>query len=205
MRPSSAIIDKPFGAGRVLLITSSADKEWNRWPDHPTYVPFVNELVKHVARRAGGGDRHRVGDTIEVPIDPAVHEKDALVRTPAYPEESESAITAAPARSGAGLALRWDKTDRPGIYEFLLRLREGGERNKLVAVNPNPRESDLTMCSREELSKSAAGVPFEYISDLDQLGDDGEGRTELWRFFLFAAVVTLMAEQGLAWHWGNRR
>ncbi len=203
---SPAFIERTMGLGRVVLVTTAVDKEWSLWPDHPAYLPMVHELVRHVARRGDGGRPQWVAAPIEIPIDPAVYEPDALVRTPAYPAEHEIGITAAPSDDGSGLAFRWDHTDEPGMYQFVLSRRDGGQRVRLVAVNPDPRESDLATCGRDELRAAAGDVPFEYVDGTENLADrEGASRTELWRGFLIFGVLVLMMEQGLAWRWGSRR
>ncbi len=213
-----AVVERPFGRGTVMLVTTTVDKEWHHWPDHPTFLPVMMELVHHVARRSGTDTKHWVGEPIELPLDPAVFEPDVLVRTPAYPNEHEVSLTATSLRrttplrgateagDGRGLFLTWEHTDTAGLYQFLLRRREGGETVRLVAVNVDPRESDLTIAQEDELRRAMGDVAFEYIKGLDLLsGAAGETRTELWRLLLFATALVLMTEQSLAWWWGRRR
>ncbi|RME37485.1 MAG: VWA domain-containing protein, partial [Planctomycetota bacterium] len=205
-KESPAIVERPFGGGRVILITTTADKEWNDWPDHPTFLPIVMELVRSVTRQAETARGVIVGEPIELPLSPAQFEQDAVVRTPAYPDEREVAIAAAPGGGGKELVFRWEHTRRPGIYQFLLTRREGGEAVVLAAVNVDPRESDLTPAGEDALRKTMGDLPFEYIRGVDNLGRAGEeARVEFWRLFLAAAVVVLMTEQFLAWRWGRRR
>ena len=203
---SPAIVERRFGQGRVVLLTSTADKEWHQWPDHPTFLPIMMELVRHVAKRSDTGASTFVGDTVAVPIDPAVFETDAYVRTPAYPNETEVGVTAVSETDGNGLALRWAHTAQVGLYQFVLTRRDGGEAIQMVAVNTDPNESDLSTASQAELRRAMGDVPYTYIEGLDQLaGAGGEARTELWRLALVVAFVLLMLEQALAWSWGRRR
>ncbi len=212
------LLERSFGLGRVLLVTTGCDKEWHQWPDHPTYLPVMMELLGHVARRGGSGQEYWVGSSIQVPIDPAVFEVDAIVRTPNYPAERELGITALPAADGRGLMLQWEHTENSGLYQFILNRREGSmeanaaytmqapQERRLVAVNVDPRESDLSTVNEEDLRRTMAGVPFEYIRGIDRLGSEtGEGRTEYWRLILGVVVAVLLGEQFLAWRWGQRR
>jgi hypothetical protein len=200
-----AIVERSVGLGTVLLVTTAVDKEWHHWPDHPTFLPTMMELTRHVARRGGDGGRYRVGEAIEFPVDAAAFEPDVLVRRPGYPNEQETELTATPASDAHGLMLKWEHTDVAGVYQFVLRKREGGETVRLVAVNVDPRESDLTMAEEDELRGLLGDVPFDYVKGIDELtGAMDTGRMELWRFFLVAAVLVLMSEQCLAWWWGRR-
>jgi hypothetical protein len=201
-----AIVERPFGQGRVVLIATCADREWHHWPDHPTYLPIMLELSRHVARRGSDSPAVLVGEPLRVPLDPSEFEADATLRTPAYPNESETSLTASTDPETKGLRLEWEHTTASGIYQFMLRRRDGTEWVRPVAVNIDPRESDLRTSSEDELRRALSGVPFEYIVGLDKLtGSPGEPRFELWRLCLFALAATLMTEQILAWTWGRRR
>ncbi|MDO8631096.1 MAG: hypothetical protein Q7R41_11450, partial [Phycisphaerales bacterium] len=179
---------------------------WNAWPDHPTYLPIMTELLRHISRGGGGEVDRWVGSRIEFPLDPALYESDVIVRAPGYPNVPEATATAVPADGGGGLQIRWEHADSAGVYQFALRRRDGGEIIRLAAVNVDPTESDLTMAADEVLGRTMGGMPFEYVRGLDQLaGAAGEARTELWTPLLLAAMAALMAEQSLAWWWGRRR
>lgn len=201
-----AVVEKAFGRGRTLLIASSADKEWNLFADHPTYLPIVTELVRRVARSGDGRGDVLVGQPIEMTLDPAEYRPEVTVRTPAYPTVPEAPLTALPSDEGHGLALRWEQTDEAGIYQFVLRQLDGAEVVRLVAVNPDAAESDLFTAGETDIRKIMGGLPFEYMQGLDRLvNTTGEARVELWRPVLIFALIALMTEQFLAWRWGRRR
>jgi hypothetical protein len=207
---SPAIVERVVGKGRVVLVTTSADKEWHDWPAHPTFLPIMMELMRHAARLSDVGVEQWVGGSIEIPIDPALYEPDAIVRTPAYPNEREVIVTAS--ADDRGLVLKWEHTEVAGVYQILLKQRTGietstvDETTRLVAVNVDPQESNLSAADEDELRRAMGDTPFEYIKGIDNLsGATGEKRTEFWRLLLIVAMIVLMMEQGLAWRWGQRR
>jgi hypothetical protein len=201
-----AILERAFGRGRVLLVTTTADKEWNQWPDHPTYLPVITELIRHAARHGNVGAEQFVGMPLEVPIDPAVFGPEVVIRAPAYPNEPEATATASPSADGRGLILRWEHTDAAGLYQFALKRLDGGEGIRLAAVNVDSRESDLTPAQETELRRALVGLPFEYVQGLDRVAQAAdEARIELWQPVLILATLVLMSEQCLAWWWGRRR
>jgi aerotolerance regulator-like protein/VWA domain-containing protein len=51
-----ALIERQFGSGRVMIFASDVDREWNDFPLHPTFVPFVVEAIRHIA---GSAERDR--------------------------------------------------------------------------------------------------------------------------------------------------
>lgn len=201
-----AIVERRFGQGRVVLFTTSADKEWHFWPDHPTFLPVVMEWTQYLARASDAGPHRHIGEPIKLSLDPSVFELDALVRTPAYPNEREVGLTATPAEDGDGWFLNWDHTDVAGLYQFVLKRLDGGERVRLVAVNLDPAESDLTPADEAQLRSALGDVPFDYVKSSDDVAAAvSEARIELWRLALIAAALVLIGEQGLAWFWGRRR
>jgi len=202
---SPGIVERTYGWGRVLLLTSSADKDWNSWPDHPTYLPVMMELTRSVARRDVSGADRLVGAAVELELDPNRYAADALVRSPAFPNERESSVTGQLVE-GRGLLFSFDRTDRPGFYQFVLQRQDGTEEIRWVAVNIDADESDLSAASEAELRKAAGDVPLTYVAGGQDLGAVGaDARTELWRLVLIAALIALVSEQSLAWHWGRRR
>ena len=65
-KPDPAIVETTHKRGKVVVFTSSFNKDWNDWATDlgHTYLPFQHELLRHVAT---GPDRHTipVGDAIE--------------------------------------------------------------------------------------------------------------------------------------------
>ena len=43
-----AVIERSFGEGRVVMITTTADKEWHLWCDHPTFLPIMPRAMGEV-------------------------------------------------------------------------------------------------------------------------------------------------------------
>ena len=170
------------------------------------------ELTQHVAAappqvgsRGDQGDSYHVGEPIKLTLDPATFEAGLRVRTPGYPNEREVEMSAIPAADGRGLAVTWEHTETAGQYQFVLHRRDGGETIQLVAVNVDPKESDLATVGEDELGRALGDLPFEYVKGIDKLtGVTDTARTELWRVLLVIAFIVLMAEQSLAWWWGRR-
>ena len=202
----AAVIERSFGKGRVVVFTSTADREWNDWPGHPTYLPMLMEFVRYVARRGESREETLVGAAIELRVDPARYEPDAVLRTPGYPDEREVGVSAGPAGDGRGVVFRWERADVAGVYRFVLTRRDGGEETRMIAVNPDPAESDLTRASAIELRHAMPSVPFEYVEGVEALSSSGsQARSEYWPVMVVLAIALLMGEQGFAWWCGRRR
>ena len=203
---SPAIVERSFGEGRVMLVTTSVDKEWSLWPDHPTYLPAVMEMCQYMARTRGANAAVTIGQPIEFAVDLKRFEPEVRVRTPGFPSEPESVIAAVVGVEGGAAMARWANTEAAGVYQFLLRDHDGSEEARWIAVNVDSVESRLAPCSDTELRRAMGDTPFEHVKGLDAVSATvGDSRTEIWRMLLFAAAALLIGEQSLAWWWGRRR
>jgi len=200
------IVERSFGEGRVVMVTTSVDKEWNNLADRPVFVVLAMELVQYVARQLGGTGEQLVGEPIRLPLDPARYQPAAALKSPAYPHEPATRVHARPDPETGVPTIHWPHTDRPGIYQFELSEMSGGQALEQVAVNVDPLESDLRRADRTSLVSSMAGLPIEYVSG-DSLSGGGEvqARQELWPVLIIALLVVLMSEQALAWWFGSDR
>jgi hypothetical protein len=203
---SPAIIEQTFGAGRVMLFTSTADKEWNLWADHPTYLPVITELLRHLT--AGGGKRSdfKVGSPIDLEVEPGVFDATVAVRTPRYPNEPEATTSIVADPNSEAVRIRWEQTETAGLYQFVLRRLDGVETVRFAAVNVDPAESNLTMVDDDSVRQLMEGVPHLYVKGIDHLSRvTSEAKTELWTPVLLVAALVLMSEQSLAFWWGRKR
>ena len=201
---SLAIVQRAFGRGTCVFIATSVDQEWNDWASNFSYLPLMLELVQFAARRSPTPGQAVVNNPIDCLIDAGRFKPSALLRTPAYPIEPETAIDAV-SRKDADSVVTFDQTQKVGMYQFILTTARGERVTRYAAVNPDPRESNLQPASKAELSKALTELPFEFIADPAILADQSVGaRLEMWWPLLLAAIVVLLAEHSLAWWFGTR-
>ncbi len=200
-----AIIERSYGQGRVVMLTSSCDQEWNDWGKAPSYVVSILELSRYLTRGRGIANDLVVGVPIEFSIDPDTYADDVRVRTPAYPAEQEITLTAAPIEDRSGFWVRWDQTPTSGLYRFVLTRQTGEQESRAFAVNLDPDESDLRPALEADLKESLHEMDVHYVAGLESLGSVGDdARREFWKTLLIAAFVVLMGEQLLGWWFGRR-
>ncbi len=203
-----ALIERPFGRGRVMLFTSSIDAEWNDWPRSldGSYVVTMLELAHYLA----GAPQHPLslpaGEPIRLAIWPDEHEPGALFRSPAFPNEpaTDAHFAGRDTNPGDPLILEGPRATQLGIYEADLTDRTGGRELRPLAVNLPAAESDLAVLGSADLDTTLAGIPHEILDAEEsflQAGD--QPRRELWRGLLIALIGTLLLEQALAWWFGG--
>ncbi len=202
---SPAIIERAFGLGRCILVTTSVDQEWNDWAGNFSYLPMMLELVQHAARQESTTLETLVDGTLLCPLDASIFRTSAKLRAPNYPIVPELALEVNRQPDGR-LALEFDQTTRAGAYEFELTRTTGEPVKRSAAVNPDPAEADLAPATRTELTDLLGDLDFQFLDDAALLAAESERtRLEIWWPLLMAAVVVLMGEHTLAWWFGTRR
>lgn len=179
-------------APQVAVFLGSLSDDWGDLPYSGTFVPLVRGLVDHAARATSPESR----DLSLVGRPPAAGLESApsgavVVRGP---DSYRSQATVA--SDGAGFrAVAETPAPTPGFYVFEAGAREAA----VVAVNPDPAESDLRPIQADSLQAGLADAPRPILtvrSLRTHLRDTREGR-ELWLLFLIGAAVFLAAELAL--------
>ena len=201
---SAALVERPFGRGHVLLVTTSVDQEWNDWASSFSFVPMMLEMVQHLARQSDDPDQVVVGTPLEFFVEEGKFARIARLRTPDYPNDPEVVLEPVSKPDGRK-AYVYDATDRAGVYRFELTNLAGDPVTQYVAVNLDGGESNLARAGRADLDAALTEMKFDYLRDLSVLSSENAGaRRELWWPLLLAAAMVLMAEHGLAWWFGAR-
>src|SRR5207237_3491095 len=80
---SPAIAEEAFGDGRVVMFTIPADHDWSSWPDDPSYLVTMQELVRYlVGKKLAGEGALQVGEPIHYPLDLTLFKTEAVLRRP---------------------------------------------------------------------------------------------------------------------------
>jgi len=199
---SPAVVERTIDAGRVVIVATSADREWSDWPRHPSYLVFLQDLVPHLGRPRGTGRNVIAGTPIAWPLDIATYLPQARLRTPRFPDDPEKEIRAE--AEGSAFRLHILDTRAGGRYELVLAPRAGGSRVERIAVGADPRESDLEPTTEARLREILAGVPFVYVRDTAGLGVRDGGTWELSGLLMGLFIAVAIFELFLAWTIGKR-
>jgi len=193
-----AIIERPVGRGRVVMLTTPVSDPnradaWNQLPTGEGAWPF-QKLMQGTLRYLVGSGQQRLNyttlDTAVIALDPADNHPVFLldtprgdqVRTPVNEQQNALVITS---------------TEAPGNY----RLRAGGgaERTQLgFSVNLPGSISQLQRASREELQAVFGDTPFRLAAnreEIDRSISAGRVGQELFPYLIVLAVIVLACEQ----------
>jgi hypothetical protein len=130
------LLQQQPGRGRVLVLTSALDRDWNDLALHPQFVGFLAEAAAWLAGERGRVESATVGSVFTRPLTAGsgvqVFSPDGR-RAPLLDSRSDE--------------LRLVPT-LPGFYEL-----RGGGRSQWLAVNTDPRESQLQRLSDQRLAQ----------------------------------------------------
>jgi len=203
-----AIVEQVFGRGHVVLFTTTANKAWTNFPDWFSYVAMMQDLVQYVARAsdpAAFPSGVLVGAPITLTLEPGRFDPQAIIRSPAFPEEPQWTLEPRPGGIEGTVQLFWPHTERAGVYRFGLRETGGQAVTRLVAVNVDPAEGNLARCDEQTLIRSAPDPAVTYVRGGEITRDDSEdAKHEMWPAVLIVLAGVLMAESALAWWFGAR-
>jgi hypothetical protein len=178
------LLEHRRGDGRLLLLTTRLDNSWTDLPVHPVFVSFIAEAAAYLADEAVLDRQQRVGASL-------VLKQTRGASGQVVDPTGRTVLKLADTRRTQDVRL-----DQTGFYEVYTPGREA-----LVAVNTDPRESDLATMSpdalarwrdavaRREPAATASGTAALHAPPL-----------ELWRGLLIVLALVVLAESLL----GNR-
>lgn len=192
-----AIVERRFGNGKTVLITTSLDMTWSTWPVSPSFPPVINELVRSTI--AGRWTR------------PTMLVGDQFGRILTDRDANSAAVLMLPNGKTRPLPIRKSEFDvvvetepllRPGLYE--LTLDDDPESAQSVAVNINTRESSVTRLTQPDLEEQFSGIGFDYRTDWQSSSAGTDEATapgvDLTRWLLYAVLALLLLESIVAWN-----
>ncbi len=179
-----ALIEARRGEGRLLLFTSSIDRDWNDLAIHPGFLPMVQQLARHLAR-SPVEDRETelvVGRARQLDVT----EGDQRIEVTA-PDGDRTVFEGA--RLKGRTQVTFTGVDRPGFYEIVADSGPDADTRRVVpgfVANLDPRGSDTTRLAPTELNagaKATATTP-----------QAARRRVELWHGLAAALLLFLLGE-----------
>jgi len=194
------IVDAPYGRGKVILITTSVDREWSTWAvwGH-SLIPLMHETVNYAISGRWKDRTVLVGQPLQSLVGLRAADTSATHQTPNG--ESKTILTAAD-----GNLVVTDPASTAGFHKIVLG--SPANRTDWFAVNVDPAESDLTALRVEDLrSELLPGIDFNYLTEWEETAASGGEKvraiatgTGFSRTLLIAAVALLIVEQLMAWN-----
>lgn len=183
------LIERRVGAGRVMLYTSTLNREWNDLPVQPVFVPFIAGIANHLLGGAGFSSEAELGTTLAVR---AMGMQGGQIFDP----QGDKAL-------GLGGGNDDVVLDQVGFYEVV-----GGGRTEVVAVNLDVQESDLSSVDAATLERwegLGSAVEGEQVQTVGA-GTEATVAMSLGQWLLFLLIAALVVESLIGnWHLRVRR
>ncbi len=177
---SPLLAEEPLGNGRVLALSSPLDNIWNDLPVHPLFVPFVAESARYLSGVEEIVTQATVDSILELQ-----KRRDPRATVEVLDPSGRRALDLATAVTGRELIL-----SSTGFYE----VRRAGK-TELVAVNPDPRESDLRPMPDDVLALwKSTGRTEERAAGA---GPEKSTPRDIWRLLLLGVIFSAVIESVL--------
>lgn len=174
------LIERRVGAGKLLLVLSSADNRWNDLPLHPVFVGFIIETARYLSGAELIPDSYVTGASLPLAL---IGSASGQVLDPDGREILALADTA---------RAQQIKLDKAGVYQVYTQQGE-----TLVAANIDPRESRLAAMADETLARwqDATNRQQPMTDTANALIDTPP--LQLWRWLLLLFVIVIIGESVL--------
>ncbi len=197
-----AIVARSYGRGEIMMICTSADKEWTDWPKDLTYLSFINDMIEHLSRRAGREFTATVSRQIDYTVTAGMMAAKATLKTPAFPVQA--VITLEGQRLDTRRIITYKNPRHMGIYQLNMSLGDE-EKTVLFARNTDPIEGRLERITEKQL-RGQIPMDFDYHNCLTTA--DAESATaakgqEYWKAALAVMLLILAAEVFLGQRFGH--
>jgi hypothetical protein len=200
MNGGALLLERKFGAGAVVLCTSSCTPAWNNLPLKPYFVPVLHQIVYYLSRSGGDAEGSTPVGTpylLKLPNTSAPVTVEFSLPAATGAKENADSIREVKSAQAAGenrAALR--DTGRPGIYSAEFNIA-GSAQRRLFAVNTPSEESDLARLPLEKARDYLGGgnvvlVPgAEALTSAVRIERNG---VPLWDYLLLATIVLAVCE-----------
>jgi hypothetical protein len=175
------LVERRIGAGRLLLLTSPLDREWNDLAIHPLFVRFVGEAARYLTGASATASA-LVGSLLPMG---SGSRAGAQVFDPRGQRVLELGDTAGRARRVA---------DTIGFYEV-----RGGGKVDWIAVNADPRESNLARLPPASIARwKSLQPPANAAGGTSATDVASHSLKALWPWLLVIAVTLAFVEALMA-------
>jgi hypothetical protein len=199
-----AVVERSFGAGRVVQFSSTADSAWNDLCARPVFVPLLHRTLGALLARHDDRLNLRTGTTYTQMMPPELAGKD--VRVARLGEPLERGLTSRLRTDEAVVRLDFAETDRAGGYE--VRLGDDAAPIVRFAAQTDPAESKLDPLTPAEIKALASVATITAwngtISLRDTLVAERHG-AEFWQPIAWIALLLAVAEMVLGNLWSRSK
>ena len=175
--------------GNLFVCAFGLDREHTSWPVHPTFIPFLDLLLQAARAQDPTPVNFEPGEDWSLQLGPSSSVKEIVV------SENGRVISQGVVDQGRGHVRLPDK---PGLYDVHLSGTSPSE--KVVSVNPSPKESELVYVDSPEVLNmwqvDLAAAP-KLRSGYTAASLAGVLQQRYWWWMVLAGLLALTAEMAV--------
>ncbi|NNL20823.1 MAG: VWA domain-containing protein [Ignavibacteriaceae bacterium] len=192
---SSFLSEYSTNGGKIFLFNSSADLAWNDFPLKSIFAPLLNKIVLYISSNKSVNEEQFAGEKINVNVSNRTLPQIKILR----PDSKEDLVNMNEIISSNFLT--YNSTELVGNYKFF----SGEKLLNSVCVNTDPLESVVEYLSENDFVNYLKGIKFKGTflmidNDENPVQQILQARfgSELWRYFLIAAIFIALIEMAIA-------
>jgi hypothetical protein len=193
------LIESNIGHGRVLLLTTPIDAEWNALPSANLLPPLLQSMLRYLGQGVPIDRNLWLGQAIMANVEEPVEDRSATVQFASGGQREPATVT----KVNDHTEIRYGKTNKPGTYR--LRYRTNGKEKTInYVVNLGHAESDLTTLTEDQWRTLSELAGFDRV-DLSRTTvaaaiENQRGGREIW-IELIGGVLGLMIVEMMLSRW----
>jgi len=176
------LIERRREQGRIMLLSAALNNRWNDFPVKSVFVSFMIEAARYLSGTQEVSRAYTAGSAL--PLNLTAGGSGQVIDPNGNPMLSLNATQSDSTRRDQQILL-----DRPGFYEVYT---QDGER--VVAVNIDTRESDISAPDRELLNRWQDATGSNGIAAGSSEFAAAERTLELWHWVLLGLLILVVAE-----------
>lgn len=190
---SEYLAENKIEKGKTVLLSGSANLKSSDFPLKGLFAPLMNKIIYYVSNSNNNTESYKTGDEIYFSMENAGTGRLKVVE----PDNSENFLGETTLKNNL---IKYKNTENPGIYY----LKRNDKIIDFTSVNIDPDESKKFENTTKELKskfKSYEKVNFyelEPDGSYIKLLKEARFGSELWRYFIIAALITALFEMLIA-------
>jgi hypothetical protein len=182
------LLEHSLGRGHVFQFATSAETSWNNMALTPVFPMLMQQIVNYLAGREFEQPR-LVGDSLSLSYVEQPDASDAVFDTP-----SKKSIAVPVREHRDQFVAMLENSGEAGFYVARVSVQAPG---MPIAVNVDPRESDVTSLSASDLNENLEGADITVVASESELVaaiDASRTGRSSWRYLLITGFILLLLE-----------
>ncbi|MFA8342746.1 MAG: BatA domain-containing protein [Rhodothermaceae bacterium] len=192
---SPVLLEKETKKGKILLFSISPEISFSNFPVKGIFAPVINKILMYCGTKVKKDNQVTAGEKIMLDYNKIVNNSFKVV----YPDNGEEFVNT---NGNYGKKFyEYSGAEKIGNYKFY-------SNNKLIdyfSVNFDPSETDLRFLTKGELEKlgkeinpKGVSIAADLNDNFDEIINKNRTGTELWQYFLIAALFVALVEMFVA-------